>query len=106
MTCDRTLWYTIPDATAQAAQRAFPKGNLYLTLRDVIGPIFTNSDFVDLYHSRGRPAEAPARLALVLVLMEIEQLSDLQAAEAEVNAAREADRQPLSPLRPHERDRA
>ena len=82
MTCDRTLWYAIPDATAQAAQHAFPKGNLYMTMRDVIGPIFTNPDFVDLYHARGRPAEAPARLALVLVMMEIEQLSDAQAAEA------------------------
>ena len=82
MTCDRTLWYAIPDATAQAAQRAFPKGNLYMTMHDVIGPIFTNPDFIDLYHARGRPAEAPARLALVLVMMEIEQLSDAQAAEA------------------------
>jgi transposase len=82
MTCDRTLGYAIPDATAQAAQRAFPKGNLYMTMRDVIGPIFTNPDFVDLYHTRGRPAEAPARLALILVMMEIEQLSDAQAAEA------------------------
>jgi hypothetical protein len=50
MTCDRTLCYTIPHATAQAAQRAFPNGNLYLTLHDLIGPIFTNPDFVDLYH--------------------------------------------------------
>ena len=82
MTCDRTLWYAIPDATAQAAARAFPKGNLYMTMRDLIGPIFTNPDFVDLYHARGRPAEAPARLALVLVMMEIEQVSDAQAAEA------------------------
>jgi transposase len=82
MTCDHTLAYAIPEATAQAAQRAFPNGNLYLTLRDVIGPIFTNPDFVDLYHTRGRPAEAPARLALVLVMMQIEQVSDAQAAEA------------------------
>lgn len=42
----------------------------------------TNPDFVDLYHTRGRPAEAPARLALVLVLKKIEPLSDAQAAEA------------------------
>ena len=82
MTCDRTLGYAIPAATAQAAQRAFPKANLYMTMRDVIGPIFTNPDFVDLYHARGRPAEAPARLALILVMMEIEHLSDAQAAEA------------------------
>jgi len=48
MTCDRTRGSAIPDATAQAAQRAFPTGNLYMTMRDGIGPIFTNPDFVDL----------------------------------------------------------
>ena len=82
MTCDYTLWYTIPDATAQAAHRAFPKGNPYMTMRDVIGPIFANADFVDLYRHRGPPAHAPARLALVLVMMQIENLSDADAAEA------------------------
>src|SRR5436190_24097801 len=82
ITCEQTLWYAIPDATAQAAQCAFPKGNLYMTMREVIGPIFTNPDFADLYQARGRPAEAPARLALVLVLKEIEQVSDAEAAEA------------------------
>jgi transposase len=82
MTCEPTLWYVIPDATVHAAQRAFPKGNLYMTMHDVLGPLFTNPDFADLYPARGRPAEAPARLALVLVLREIEQLSDVQAAEA------------------------
>lgn len=82
MTCEQTLWYAIPDATAQAAARAFPKGNLYMAMRDLIGPIFSNPDFADLYVARGRPAEAPARLALVLVFKEIEQMSDQQAAEA------------------------
>ncbi len=48
MTCHQTLWYSIPDATARAAQRAFPKGNRYLTLYDTLGPIFTNPDFADL----------------------------------------------------------
>lgn len=82
MTCDSTLWYVIPEATARAVQRAFPKGNRYLTLYDVLGPIFTNPDFADLYAHRGRPAEAPARLALVLVFQQIEQLGDADAADA------------------------
>lgn len=82
MPCDSTLWYAIPEATVHAAQRAFPKGNRYMTMRDTLGPVFRNPDFVDLYQSRGRPAEAPARLALVLVLMTIEHLSDVEAAEA------------------------
>jgi transposase len=82
MTCNHTLWYVIPDATARAAERAFPKGNRYMTLYQTLGPIFTNPDFADLYGHRGRPAEAPARLALVLVFQHIEQLGDAEAAEA------------------------
>lgn len=82
MTCEHTLWYLIPEATVQAAQQAFPKGNRYLTMYEVLGPIFTNPDFADLYDSQGRRAEAPARLALVLVMQHIEQLSDAEAAEA------------------------
>jgi transposase len=82
MTCDHPLWYVIPEATVRAAQRAFPKGNRYLTMYETLGPIFTNPDFVDLYAHRGHPAESPARLALVLVFQHIEQLSDAEAAEA------------------------
>ena len=82
MSCDHPRWYVIPEATAQAARRAFPKGNRYMTLVEVLGPIFTNPDFADLYGHRGRPAEAPARLALVLVFQQIERLSDVAAAEA------------------------
>jgi transposase len=82
MSYEPTLWYMIPDATVTAAQRAFPKGNRYMTMYEVLGPIFRNTDFADLYHHRGRRAEAPARLALVLVLQQIEQLSDTEAAEA------------------------
>ncbi|WP_129629117.1 IS1182 family transposase [Candidatus Oscillochloris fontis] len=82
MTLDPTLWYVIPDATVRAAKRAFPKGNRYMTMYDTLGPIFTNPDFADLYPRRGHPAEAPARLALVLVFQQIEHLSDADAAEA------------------------
>lgn len=82
MSCEPTLWYMIPEATLTAAQRAFPKGNRYMTMYEVLGPIFRNADFADLYDHRGRRAEAPARLALVLVLQQIEQLSDAEAAEA------------------------
>jgi transposase len=82
MTCNHPLWYVIPEATARAAQRAFPKGNRYMTMYETLGPIFTNPDFADLYAHRGHPAEAPARLALVLVFQQIEQLGDAEAAEA------------------------
>ncbi len=82
MTIHQTLWYQIPPTTADAARAAFPKGNRYLTIYDHLGPIFTNPDFADLYVHHGRAAESPARLAMVLVLAQIEDLSDVEAAES------------------------
>src|SRR6516225_4567317 len=72
----------VPDDTARVARAAFAHGNTYLNLRDELGTVFTDEDFASLYPSRGRPAEAPWRLALVTVLQFIENLSDRQAAEA------------------------
>ena len=42
----------VPDATIRVARAAFPKGNPYLTLRDQLGVIFHDGDFVDLYPER------------------------------------------------------
>jgi transposase len=72
----------VPDETARVARAAFGNTNTYLTLRDHLGTIFTDDAFADLYPSRGRPVEAPWRLALVTVLQFVENLSDRQAAEA------------------------
>jgi transposase len=72
----------IPEETKRVAQAAFPKGCLCLRVRDILGPIFTDEQFADLFASRGRPAEAPWRLAIVSVLQYVEGLSDRQAAEA------------------------
>ena len=74
--------YPIPDDTRQVAQAAFPKGNLYLQLRDRFGMVYHNQRFAHLFASAGKPALAPARLALVLSLQFIEDLSDQQAADA------------------------
>jgi transposase len=74
--------YPIPDDTRQVAQAAFPKGNLYLQLRDRFGMIYHNQRFAHLFAQGGRPALAPARLALILCLQFIEDLSDQQAADA------------------------
>jgi transposase len=73
---------TIPEETARVAQAAFPKGNLYLKLRDELGPLYTDSQFAGLFAKRGRPAEAPGRLALVTVFQFMEGLTDRQAADA------------------------
>jgi transposase len=53
-----------------------------MQMRDTLGPIYKDKQFVALFSSTGQPAEAPARLALVLVLQCGEGLSDRQAADA------------------------
>jgi transposase len=72
----------IPEETVRVAQAAFPKGNLYMQMRDELGTFYQDDDFVDLFPRRGQPAANPWRLALVLVMQFAEGLSDRQAAEA------------------------
>jgi transposase len=72
----------IPEQTARIARAAFPKGNLYIRMRDEFGTFFTDEQFVDLFPTRGQPAQAPWRLALVTIMQFAEGLSDRQAAEA------------------------
>src|SRR3954464_2671433 len=73
---------TIPAETRRIAQAAFPKGNLYLRLRDELGPLYQDEAFAQLFPSRGRPAESPGRLALITVFQFAEGLSDRAAAAA------------------------
>lgn len=72
----------IPEETIKVAKAAFPIGNMYLSLRDRLGPIYEDEMFQDLYPSLGQPAESPGRLALITVMQYVEDLSDRQAAEA------------------------
>jgi transposase len=72
----------VPDETARVARAAFRKGNLYMRMRDELGTLYTDDAFAALFPSRGRPAEAPWRLALVTVMQYVEGLSDQQAADA------------------------
>lgn len=72
----------IPAQTAQVARRAFPKGCLCMRLRDALGPLFADQDFLDLFPQRGQPAWPPHQLAIVSVLQFLEDLSDRQAAAA------------------------
>ncbi len=72
----------VPEETARVARAAFPKGNVYMQMRDVLGVIYDDESFAALFARRGRPAEAPWRLALVTVMQFAEGLSDRQAAEA------------------------
>jgi transposase len=72
----------IPESTTRVARAAFPKGNPYLTLRDKLGTIYVDEDFIELFPELGQPALAPWRLALVTVVQFRENLTDRQAAEA------------------------
>jgi hypothetical protein len=44
----------VPEETARVARAAFPRGNPCLPLRDVLGSIYTDEDFVDLFPRRGQ----------------------------------------------------
>jgi transposase len=59
---------SVPQNTALLAKAAFPKANLYMQIRDVLGTIYADEDFSELFEVRGRPAIAPWRLALVTVM--------------------------------------
>ena len=82
MTLHPTPVTPIPEETARVARAAVPKGNVYLQMRDVLGTIYSDEHFADLFARRGRPAVPPWRLALVTVMQFAEGLSDRQAAEA------------------------
>jgi transposase len=53
-----------------------------MQMRDVLGCIYTDEDFADLFSKEGQPAEAPWRLALVTIMQYVKNLSDRQAADA------------------------
>ena len=72
----------IPEETARVAKSAFPHGNVYLRVRDELGTLFDDATFSSLFSRRGQPAQAPWRLALVVLFQFVENLSDEQAVEA------------------------
>src|SRR5947209_5288008 len=72
----------VPEETARVARAAFPRGTHWMRLRDELGVIYDDASFRPLFAVRGRPAEAPWRLALVSVMQFAERLSDRKAADA------------------------
>lgn len=75
----------IPAETRQLAWKVNPKGTLIMRLRDRLGSLYQDEDFVGLYPATGQPAFAPWRLALIIVFEYVEGLTDRQAAEAARN---------------------
>ncbi|SEG69553.1 hypothetical protein SAMN04488144_1452 [Methylobacterium sp. 190mf] len=72
----------VPADTARIAQAAFRRGTPYMLLRDRLGVLFADADFVDLYPKLSEPAYAPWRLALVTLMQFREGLSGRRAADA------------------------
>ena len=72
----------IPLETVRVAKAAFPKGNLYISIRNELGTLFEDADFSTVYPRRGQPAYAPWRLALITIMQFLENLSDRQTADA------------------------
>ena len=72
----------VPPETVRVVRAVFPKGNIYIWLRDTLGTIYQDELFADLYPGRGQPAYAPWRLALVTLFQFMENLTDRQAADA------------------------
>ena len=73
---------SIPPLTKEIAHKAFPKGNLYMTLRDELGTFYNDNDFAELYSDEGQPALHPGCLALICVMQYMANLSDRGTVEA------------------------
>ena len=72
----------IPEETARVARAAFPHSTRFMQMRDALGTIYDHPAFEALYPQRGKPAEAPWRLALITVMQFAADLSDRAAADA------------------------
>lgn len=73
----------IPAETARVAHQAFPKGNVYLTMRDQLQLWYKDSAYISLFPShQGALAYSPGLLTLIVVMQYCEGLTDRQAAEA------------------------
>jgi transposase len=59
MTLHPTPASPVPEETVRIALAAVPKGNVYVQMRDVLGSIYTDEQFADLFAIRGRPIVPP-----------------------------------------------
>src|SRR5438309_1325715 len=53
----------VPEETARIARSAYPKGNVYMHMRDELGSIYEDESFADLFPNNGQP------LAVMLYLL-------------------------------------
>jgi len=77
----------IPQATAELARKVHPRGTDEMRVRDVLGPLFADTDFTagpftEMYSALGQPGLSPALLTMVTILQFRHNLSDQDAARA------------------------
>lgn len=83
MTLQPRCLSSIPEMTATVARASFPKGNPYMKMRDELGVLYLDTDFITLFRADcGQSALSPGQLALISVMQFAEGLTDRQAAEA------------------------
>ena len=49
----------IPEETARVAHAAYPKGNVFMRMRDELGTMYQDEAFAPLFSHTGQPPEAP-----------------------------------------------
>ena len=72
----------IPAQTVAVVRAACPGGTRVTRVRDTLGPVFDDGEFVGWFAAEGRSAVPPGLLALVCVLQAMEDLTDRDAADA------------------------
>ena len=74
--------HAIPEETPRVARAAFPHSTRFMQRRDYLGPIYDQAACEARYPQRGKPAEAPWRLARITGRQFAADLADRAAADA------------------------
>ena len=85
--------FSIPEETVRVARATYPKGTLYLKMRDALGTIYQDQSFAQVFPQNGRSVEAPWRLAFISVV----QLSSGASRSAGNRGGARADRSQICP---------
>jgi transposase len=77
-------WPEPADDVAKAVRAMFAgrRAPLAVVVRDELDEVFADAEFAEAFAVRGQPGWSPGRLAMITVLQAVENLTDVQAAEA------------------------
>src|SRR5215510_5868209 len=77
-------WPEPADDVAEAVRAIYAgrRAPLAVVVRDELGELFADAEFAQAFAVRGQPGWSPGRLAAITVLQAVENLTDVQAAEA------------------------